>query len=264
VLLTTAEAPLDQLASIGLDELIARACLLTRVDRKYIVPRESLSAVLADLDPDTRVLEITGIRGFGYESVYFDTPERTSYWMAARPRRRRFKVRTRTYVDSSECYLEVKTRGARSSTVKDRIAYDPSDRRTLTAAGLDYAEETFAATGITGVDPRRLEPVLTTRYTLFVPTSQSRATIDTNLEWFIDADRHLDRPDMAIVETKSGSRASDVDRVLWSHGHRPSTISKYGTGMAALDTALAANKWSRILREQFLRPVQPPVAQPSH
>ncbi|OUE09106.1 hypothetical protein CMsap09_09190 [Clavibacter michiganensis] len=56
---------------------------------------------------------------------------------------------------------------------------------------------------------------------------------------------------MAIVETKSGSRPSAVDRLLWSHGHRPSTISKYGTGLAALRDDLPSNKWNRVLRRHF-------------
>ena len=245
---------MSQFVSISLEELVAQASLLTRVDRKYIVPRADLAELAADLDPDTRVLEINGVRGFGYESVYFDTPERTSYWMAARPRRRRFKVRTRTYLDSSESYLEVKTRGSRSTTVKERIEYRPSDRRVLTAEGLEYAESTLAATGIDGVDVRRLEPVLTTRYTrttLFIPFSQSRATIDVDLEWVTDDDHRLVLPDMAIVETKSGSRASAVDRILWAHGHRPATISKYATGMAALHGELPSNKWAPVLRRYF-------------
>jgi hypothetical protein len=245
-------------ASISLDDLVASASLLTRVDRKYIVPRAALGELALDLDPETRVLEITGVRSFGYESVYFDTPDRTSYWMAAHARRRRFKVRTRTYLDTSECYLEVKTRGSRNNTVKERIAYDASDRRVLTEEGLAYAEYTLAATGITGVDTRILRPVLTTRYkrtTLFLPFSQSRATIDVDLEWLMDDGRTMERPDMAIVETKSGSRASAVDRILWAHGHRPATISKYATGLAALEPQLAANKWSRILRHQFDRPL---------
>jgi hypothetical protein len=245
-------------APISLDELVAAASLLTRVDRKYIVPRADLGELGLDLDPDTRILEINGVRSFLYESVYFDTPERTSYWMAARPRRRRFKVRTRTYLDSSECYLEVKTRGSRSNTVKERISYRAADRRVLTAEGLEYAESTLAATGITGVDAARLTPVLTTRYkrtTLYIPFSQSRATIDVDLEWQMDNGRTLKRPDMAIIETKSGSRASAVDRILWAHGRRPAAISKYATGLAALEPELASNKWSRILRDQFDRPI---------
>ena len=71
---------------VSLDALVAEASLLTRVDRKYVVPRAGLDPVLAALDPGTRVLEIDGARDFAYESVYFDTPDLLSFRMAAQPR----------------------------------------------------------------------------------------------------------------------------------------------------------------------------------
>ncbi|WP_374946871.1 polyphosphate polymerase domain-containing protein [Agreia sp.] len=250
----TATAPLARLAPIALDELVERASLQTRIDRKYVVRATALENLLAGLDPDTRVLEIGGLRDFRYESVYFDTPALTSYWMAARARRKRFKVRTRSYVDSDSTFLEVKTRGARSATVKDRLEYSPDERGEVSPEGYDYAWSTLEEAGFDELEPTILVPTLITRYermTLFVAGSASRATIDTGLRWVIDEQHPLERPDIAIVETKSGSRASDVDRLLWAHGHRPATISKYGTGLAALRNDLPSNKWSRILRRHF-------------
>lgn len=250
----TATASLGGLAPIALDELVERASLQTRVDRKYVVPTADLNSLFAGLDQKTRVLEMGGLRDFRYESVYFDTPALTSYWMAARARRKRFKVRTRTYLDSDSTFLEVKTKGARSATVKDRLEYSPDARGEVSPEGFDYAWSILEDAGFDELEPTILVPTLITRYertTLFVPGSGSRATIDTGLRWVIDEQHPLGRPDIAIVETKSGSRASDVDRLLWSHGHRPATISKYGTGLAALRDDLPSNKWSRILRRHF-------------
>jgi hypothetical protein len=260
--------PIDRiarLAPISLGEIIAQASLQTRVDRKYVVPLDALDEVLEGVGDDARVVEIDGLRGFGYESVYFDTPDLRSYWLAEHGRRRRFKIRTRTYLESAQSYLEVKTRGGRSSTVKDRVPYRTEDVRVLTDDGRGYVQAVFAETGIPGVDPAALIPVLTTRYTritLFLPSSESRATIDTRLAWELDGGLRLDRPEIAIVETKSGQRASAVDRLLWSHGHRPAVISKYGTGMAALAPELPANKWGRVLRRHFGRPGSPTAHRP--
>jgi hypothetical protein len=258
------DVPLAGLDTVDLAELTDRASLLTRIDRKYVLPRSALDAVLADLDPGVRVLDINGVRSSAYESVYFDTPELTSFLMAAHPRRRRFKIRTRTYVDSAQSYLEVKTRGGRGLTVKDRLPYALDDRATLTAEGRRYTDTVLDEADITGAEGQDLVPTLTTRYlrtTLFIPESSSRATIDTGLSWATVPDRpavradalplRLDRPQLAIVETKSGSRASAVDRILWAHGHRPATMSKYGTGMAALRRDLPANKWAPVLRRYF-------------
>lgn len=244
---------LADLEPIGLDELVAKAALQTRVDRKYVLGRLEAAEVLASLDPGTRILEIDGARQSAYESVYFDTPDLLSYRMAAHARRRRFKLRTRSYVDTAEAYLEVKTRGARSTTVKDRLAYDIADRDTLTPDARRYADAALEGLGLHG-EELDLRPTLVTRYhraTLFLPASGSRATIDTGLSWEGDDGRMLETPDLAIIETKSGTRTSEVDRLLWVHGHRPATISKFGTGLAALRSDLPSNKWARVLRRHF-------------
>lgn len=254
-------APLDQLEAIRLDELVEAAALQTRIDRKYALRRRDAEAVLHELASDTRVLETGGSRQSAYESVYFDTPELTSYRLAATGRRRRFKLRTRSYLDSDTAFLEVKTRGSRDATVKDRIPYAIDERHTLTDEGRDYVTTAIARLGI---DRQRilctpLMPVLTTEYlrtTLYQPQSASRATVDTQLAWQLEAGTRLELPELVIIETKSGMRTSEVDRLLWSHGHRPATISKYGTGLAALRPELPSNKWARVLRRHFLPATQ--------
>ena len=83
---------LQQLVPIELPELESTAALLTRRDRKYVVPvgvAETLVGLLANW---SRALEVGGRRRIQYESVYFDTPGRTSCLDAARRRSRRFKV----------------------------------------------------------------------------------------------------------------------------------------------------------------------------
>lgn len=245
---------LGRFEGIDLDGLVAEAALMTRVDRKYVVTRDAASEVVASLDAGIRVLDVDGVRAFRYESVYFDTPDLLSFRMAAQPRRRRFKLRTRTYLDTRTAYLEVKTRGARSATVKDRVEYRTSDRRMLTDEARGYAAHALSAIGVAGGRADDLDVRLTTLYrrTTFVsPDGTARSTVDSELEWR-DADGPaLRTPDMAIIETKSGAAASDFDRALWRAGHRPVSISKYATGLAALRPELPRNKWARLLRGPF-------------
>ncbi|MCP2321960.1 hypothetical protein HDA40_000467 [Hamadaea flava] len=231
------------LPPIALDELTARAELLTRVDRKYVLPRSELPELLDGLAGRARVLEIDGRREFGYHSVYFDTPELDSYLGAARRRRRRFKARLRHYVDSGLQYAEVKTRGPRGTTVKRRRPYDGGDgfAPVLAESGVD-------------VDPARLSPTLTTCYrrtTLYVSETGTRVTIDADLAWRVPGGPELDLAGRVIVETKSGGRASAADRLLWSLGHRPCPVSKYATGLAALRPGLPAHRWRPVLRRHF-------------
>ncbi|TPX02413.1 polyphosphate polymerase domain-containing protein [Schumannella luteola] len=208
--------------------------------------------MLATLAPETRVLEIDGARGAVYESVYFDTDDLLSYRMAALGRRRRFKLRTRSYLDSGDAFLELKTKGARSVTVKERLAYEIEHRDELTPAGIAYAAPPLVELGLD--DPQLLQPTLVTRYvreTLYLPGSGSRATVDTELGWEAAAGEQLALPDLAIVETKSAGAASELDRLLWRSGHRPARVSKFGTGLAALRPDLPSHKWNRVLRRHF-------------
>lgn len=247
--------PLSNLAPIGLGELNEHAALQTRVDRKYVLPLDEVEVLLNEVSDDTRILEIEGARSFAYESVYFDTPDLVTYLLAAHRRRRRFKIRTRTYLDSSLCWLEVKTRGARGSTVKNRLPYEPDDHTALTP-GRRFVDTVLSKEQITESDRLLFAPTLITRYrrsTLFLPATSSRVTIDTDLAWEVDDGRRLRLPNVAIVETKTGSVASCVDRLLWNRGHRPSRISKYATGLAALRPELPAVPWRRTLRRFFVQ-----------
>lgn len=242
---------LDTLAPVALDELVAEASLLTRIDRKYVVPAARLDDVLTALHPATRVLEMDGRRAFAYESVYFDTPDLLSFRMAAQPRRRRFKVRTRSYLDSGSAFLELKTRGARGATVKERDAYELALRAELTPDARDEVGGALSSIGIAPDRAHELDATLTTRYrrtTFLAPDRAARATVDTALSWTQPDGSGFTLPDIAIVETKSGSSASALDRLLWRAGHRPSTVSKYATGLAALHPELPRNRWARLLR----------------
>lgn len=251
---------LSTLDGVDLDGLNAAAELQTRVDRKYILPRRALGGVLTELPDATRVLDIDGERALRYTSQYYDTPALDSYLGAARGRRRRFKVRARTYLDSGGSFLEVKTRGARSATVKARV---PVRDDVLDDEAVAYASDLLTDAGIPAAAcvAQALAPVLMTRYrraTLLLPATAigdaSRATIDTELHWMARDGRVLELPASVIVETKSGQRVGALDRALWRGGHRPARISKYGTGMAALHPSLPANRWHRTLRTHFLSP----------
>jgi VTC domain-containing protein len=245
-------AGLAGLPAIGLAELEERAALQSRVDRKYLVPIGEAEWLLETLAPHAMVLEIDGIRHFTYESLYFDTPDLNSYLWTAHRRRRRFKIRTRMYVDSGSCWLEVKVPGQRGSTVKYRVPHQP-EQQDAVGAGHTFLDQVFARHGLTAISRAGLMPMLRTaylRFTLLLPESDSRVTVDTDLRWIADG-RELRLPGMAIVETKTGSTVSGADRQLWRRGHRPVAISKYATGLAALRADLPAAPWRRVLRRHF-------------
>ncbi len=239
---------------ISLDELVADAGLMTRLDRKYLLPIADVATLLNALNPATRALQIAGERTFRYSSVYFDTPDLKSYYTAAQPRRRRFKVRTRSYVDTGGAFIEVKLRGPRGVTAKDRREYAPSDAAHLTDEARTEVASMLEAGAVDGEIAWQLQPAVTSTYertTLLAHEGYARATIDTALAWRDEEGPNLAMPDMAIVETKSSSQPSEIDRRLWRMGHRPQSMSKYGTGMAALRPNLPSNRWTRLVRGPF-------------
>ncbi len=246
-------------APLSLAELDDSAALQTRVDRKYLVSLDELAVILDEMDPGTRVLEIDGERSFSYESVYFDTPGLSSYLGAARRRRDRFKVRTRTYVDSGSCWVEVKTRGARGATVKTRQEHAAGSADTLPTPSWEFASGALGGDRVAELDGPMAPTLVSTyrRATLHVPGRlggpASRTTIDTDLVW-TDPRTGREHPlgGLAVVETKTGSAASATDRLLWRHGIRPVRISKYGTGMAVLHPELPAQPWRRVLDRHVL------------
>ncbi len=236
------------LEPIDLAELTAQAELLTRIDRKYVLPVDGLAALLADLPAGTRALTIDDRQCFGYRSVYLDTSRLDAFRSAAGRRRRRFKVRTRSYLDTDSCWLEVKTRGPRGNTVKQRREHpDPEGL----AAGLPFVRAALSEAGVQPPAVLDLAPVLVTEYrrtTLHLPDG-NRATIDTGLAFAAPcgADR-ICLPGRVIVETKSAHGAGPLDHLLWRSGHRPARISKYATGLLLLHPDLTGRPWRRTVR----------------
>lgn len=243
----------DLLPSVSLDELDAEAALLTRVDRKYVIEAGELEAVLTGpYDSGVaglRVLEIDGRRSSRYESTYLDTVDLDSWTSAAHCRRRRWKVRTRTYADTGERWLEVKTRGRRGVTVKERLPHDGDERLAVTEAACAWVRDRLGAAHVHDVDPGGLVATLHTSYartTLLLAAGAGRATVDRDLRW-VSGHGTAEVGDVLVVETKSGTpRPGPLDRRLWELGHRPARISKYGTGLALLTPDLQTNSWHRV------------------
>jgi len=238
---------LQRFEAVSLEQLVAAASLQTRTDRKYLLDPTTFEALLGSMEDRAAVLDMGGQRAFGYESVYFDTPDLVAYRAAAHSRRRRFKVRTRTYLDSGECVLEVKTEGGRGETVKERRAYELAHRAELTADAEAFVRQRVGAQ----VGDAVLAPVLTTTYarsTLLDRVAGARMTCDIGLVCAGPDGDSVVLDDSVLVETKSAGAPSAADRWLWAAGVRPVTISKYCVGLACLHPELPANKWHRTLR----------------
>jgi hypothetical protein len=237
---------------IGLDDLVESAELLTRVDRKYFVPAKTFRALIAELG-SFRVLEIDGQRTFDYESVYFDTPDLLTYRAHLQRRRRRFKARTRTYVDSGLCMFEVKVVGQRGATVKKRIKHPVADRAVLTPQAHEFLGQVLREAYDQPVPPG-LQPMLINLYrrtTFASPVEGSRLTCDVSLSCHTERASMTDRGQHVLVESKSANGAGEADQMLRQLGVRPISVSKYCVGIAALRPEVPANPWRTTLDRYF-------------
>ncbi len=239
--MTTAEhrsgvgALLASYRPLSLRGLEARAALMVREDRKYVVPVPVLTRLLDRLRPAFEVLEVEGRRTSRYDSTYFDTPDAGLFRAHAQGRRLRYKVRTREYTDLQTRFVEIKLKGERGRTVKVRRPCTAQEHREGGPGVVAYTAHVIGAHyGEPPADP--LVPTLSVVYdrsTLVASSEELRLTIDTSLAFARPDGRRVAglRPDLALVEVKSPSGRSDVDRLLLGQGLRPQSFSKYGLGL---------------------------------
>jgi hypothetical protein len=241
------------LPAIDLRTLDRGAALLTRVDRKYVVPVETFVRLVGELDDSWSSLEIAGSRLFGYSSVYFDTEDFVTYRAHLQGRRRRYKVRVRRYVDSDDCMIEVKRKGLRGVTVKERRAHPVWQQTELGDDGQAFVQGCLHGHGDPGLSGA-MHPVVVTgnrRTTLASLSGHSRLTVDTDLACGWGASHAALRPGFVVLESKVEGHGSQVDRLLRAFGVRPVPISKYCVGVASLGLDLPSNPWRRTMRSYF-------------
>lgn len=234
---------------ISLAELNSTAALMSRSEQKYFVPPDLLAQILTDLG-GVKVLQIDGVRHHEYSSVYFDTGNLLFFRQHVQGRRIRHKVRIRSY-SSGESFLEVKAKGGRGQTVKERIRLPHGPH--LGAEAREFIDRHLGHPGAS----HALSKVLTTIYTrVTFAVGPDRVTCDFNLRFQpFRAGRPYgaghEGPTQILVETKTATGRSRVDSELTSAGIRPTSVSKYGVGIALGFPDVPTNRWNRVLRHQF-------------
>jgi hypothetical protein len=241
---------------VSLAELNQRAPLLDRAESKYLAGSAFIEEVMDELRPAFDVLAIDGQTVFTYDTVYYDTDCLRAYRDQVQGRRRRLKVRSRHYVESDLYFFEVKLKGPRGRTIKERMPYDGGRHGAVGPDALGFVQdcvlqnygESFA---------HRLEPQLTMRYrrlTLVGKGAPERVTIDFDLD-FVDAGPEGARaqapPGTLIVEVKSADGRGVADQVLRAAGARGGSCSKYCIGLNLVRPGLRYNRFKPLLEHHF-------------
>ena len=248
--------PLDVSARrpVSLAEVVASAPQLTRVDRKYLVEKSTAQVLLDDLPAAYKVLSIEGRTSTTYRSTYFDTADLASARAHVQQRRRRWKARSRLYVEDGLCRIEVKARDGRGVTEKTVSDADLAGYGVLDATGVEFVRATLAAHDLTA-DVLALRRTMEVGYrrTTLADTSDERCrlTVDWKVECTLDGERVWLDHDYVLVETKGGLRPGTADRLLSGLGARPRSFSKYVAAASLIRDDLPDNDVRRLHGRQL-------------
>jgi len=230
---------LEKFESISLSQMEGIR-LMKRVDRKFMIPFDLLPQLLDELIEDYYMQEIEEKRLFEYSTLYYDTPDYEMYTAHQNGKLNRLKVRTREYVDSNLCFLEIKTKSNSGVTRKIRIASKTPHSIAETDSSLFLCSHTPYFTEL-------LEGKLWSFYkriTLVNKMKTERLTIDYNLCFQNKSTgRKVVLPEMVIIELKKDqSSFSPVTNSLNRLRIKPKGISKYCLGVALTETGECIKK----------------------
>ncbi len=230
--------------SISLEEMSA-VKLMNRVDTKYVTTVDRLIQLLNLLADEYFIQDADGVRKFPYYTVYFDTPDCHMYMMHHTGKKKRVKIRMRTYKNSGQNFLEIKKKNNKGRTRKKRIGIDEIVPTTVPYTGFISSHSNFDSEHLC----RQIENSFD-RITLVNQGFTERLTIDTNLHFHnLANDNHYRLPNLAIIELKrDGMYQSPVVKHLQSLRIKPCGFSKYCMGMAFTNPSLRQNRFKERVR----------------
>lgn len=239
---TTELAALADRPTVTLAEVLAAAPATTRVDRKYLVPRGVAEAFIAALPESLRVLTIDGRQTTSYRSTYFDTADLMTCRAHVQRRRRRWKARSRLYVEDGLCRLELKVRDGSGLTRKYFHPTTAAEHGHLNPAADAFFRGLLRELGLPPA--AALEASVDVGYrraTLADPDTGARLTIDSGVQGTRHGHSVRVDSDCLIVETKGAQVPGVADRLLARLGARPVSFSKYAATASLLDARIPDN-----------------------
>jgi len=222
--------------------------LMDRLDFKFIAPVSLLPDLLEEMESDFMVQETNNQRIASYATQYFDTSDMGFFVMHQNGKLNRQKIRIRSYIDSNIAFLEVKNKSNKGRTKKIRIPFD--SERVDSVEDLNEKKEFLATHSI--FDVNALAPVLENsfrRITLANNNKTERITIDTNLSFFNSKTYRKEdlNPFMVLELKQDGWTHSHFRDILAKLNIKPSSFSKYCTGIVLTDSEVKYNRFKKRL-----------------
>ncbi len=217
--------------------------LMDRTDTKFVFNIDILSAVLNEAKTFYKILDVEGNRISRYKTLYFDTQNFDLYNKHHSGKLNRYKVRHRTYVESSLGFLEVKFKNNKGRTLKTRI-------KELSVPDIKQGKAFEFLQKMLPFNPQDLIPKIWINYsriTLVNKTSAERLTLDLNLEFERDGQKKILNK-LVIAEVKQDSKvASPFISIMRANHVRQGSISKYCFGVASSFSEVKKNNFKQKL-----------------
>jgi hypothetical protein len=240
--MTNLQDILAKFDTITLEEMEA-VKLLDRVDRKYVFSVTKLHDLMGCLMAHYRILEVSGTRLNRYETLYYDTAGHSLYLQHHNGKLNRYKVRSRSYLDSGQTFFEIKFKNNKGRTIKNRIKQKEIPE-ILDGKALNLL------TKHSPISPESLKPALRvyfSRITLVNKAFTERVTLDTDLVFRKDAAEKA-FPGLVIAELKQGHPEKSPFHTLLRENHiSPLPVSKYCLGICSLNEHLKRNNFKQKL-----------------
>lgn len=233
---------LQTFSPISLEDM-SSVKLMNRTDTKFVTTENKLRELLSLAADDYFVQEISGEREANYHTLYYDTQENNMYLAHHNGKKMRQKLRVRSYVDSDQHFLEVKTKNNHGRTKKKRVAISGDDLKPYN----EFLTEKL------WLNPADMLPKIENQFkriTLVNKKKTERLTIDCNLQFHnFETDNRLTLNDIVIVELKrDGLQPSPILSILNHLRIRPMGFSKYCMGMAMTNSSLKQNLFKERIR----------------
>jgi hypothetical protein len=236
--------------TIDLDKLNT-VKLMKRYDTKFVFHRDMLTSVFDYLIKDYQLLQIDNDRTFRYENIYYDTDDFFFYHQHHNQKLNRYKLRLRKYIESNQCYFEIKFKNNKKKTIKSRILLtDNNINNELHEESKGFIRKTVIINKGDIVD--RLKPSLGisfNRITFANLVNKERLTFDLNLTY----DNKVSHPqkinNLIIAELKSEriSFNSPYFQYLKTLKISPGKFSKYCMGISLTERNIRCNRFKNSL-----------------
>lgn len=234
---------LNTYESIQLEEM-KKVRLMNRIDTKYVTTLPMLIFILKQAKDCYFVQDVDGQFIMPYHTLYYDTQGVDMYIEHLRGRKKRQKIRIRSYESSKQSFLEIKNKNNKGRTEKTRIPYLAGESKTF--------EDFIKRYG--NYSPQMLSEQMENRFsriTLVNKNMTERLTIDIHLRF-----RHIPTGTtcglnrLVIIELKrDGNLYSPILEILKEFRVHPAKFSKYCMGMALTNDKLKHNRFKPRIRQ---------------